>query len=62
MGKYNISFRCYFPGKDNHCDHRADIPVEEIPKWIEAYLYTHPACKGVSVRVYVNKEEGMENG
>ena len=57
-----ICFRCYFPGnRDNYTDHRAQIPVEEIPKWIEAYRYTHPAVKMISVRVYMDKE-GMENG
>lgn len=53
-----ICFRCYFPGnKDNYTDHRAQIPVEEIPKWIEAYTYTHPACTMISVRVYMRKGE-----
>lgn len=55
---YAISFRCYFPGsRDNYTDHRAAIPVEEIPRWIEAYTYTHPACTMVSVRVYIKREE-----
>ena len=61
---YNISFRCYFPGdKDNYCDHRAHITLKEIPKWIEAYHYTHPKVKCIVVRVYPNEAEGVqENG
>lgn len=54
--KHRISFRCYFSGDKNYTDHRASIPVEEIPKWIEAYQYTHPACKGVTVRVFFERE------
>lgn len=52
----SISFRCYFPGEKNYTDHRANIPVEEIPKWIAAYQYTHPACKGITVRVFFERE------
>lgn len=52
-----ICFRCYFPGNwDNYTDHRAQIPVAEIPRWIEAYTFTHPTCTKISVRVYIKKE------
>ena len=63
MAKVVIGFRCYFPGgKDNYTDHRAQIPVAEIPKWMEAYRYTHPNCKGISARVFFDREEVEQNG
>lgn len=62
MTKAAISFRCYFPGaRDNYTDHRASIPVVEIPKWVEAYRYTHPNCKRISVRIFFDREEVSED-
>lgn len=54
---YRISFRCQFPGaQDNYCDHRAHIKLAEIPKWLEAYHYTHPNVKCITVRVFFERE------
>ena len=48
--RIQISFRCYFPTGEP-CDKVQEIYLWEIPKWIECYLFTHPACTAVSVRV-----------
>lgn len=52
---YSISFRCYF-GK-NFTTHRQEMPLKDIPKWIEAYIFTHPECRSISVKVYFREEE-----
>lgn len=33
---YQMSFRCYFGGSaDNLTKHRQELPLKDIPKWIE---------------------------
>lgn len=52
----NICFRCYFPG-GHYTEHRQEIPVQDIPYWIECYRYTHPTVQSVSVKVWFKEEE-----
>lgn len=50
---YPMSFRCYFGGgTDNHTKHRQEMPLKDIAKWIEAYQFTHPTCRSISVKVW----------
>lgn len=55
--KYELSIRCYFPGKtDNYTQHYPEISLKELPKWIEAYAFTHETLESVSVKIWVKKE------
>lgn len=50
---YPMSFRCYFGGgPENHTKHRQELPLKDIAKWIEAYQFTHPTCRSISVKVW----------
>ena len=59
---YQMSFRCYFGGSaDNLTKHRQELPLKDIPKWIEAYQFTHPTCRSISVKVWFDAEPETEN-
>lgn len=49
---YDISFRCYFPEQGNYTTHRQAMPLKDIPKWIEAYTFTHPNVESISVKIW----------
>lgn len=53
-----ISFRCYFPG-GGYNTHRQELALEAIPVWIEAYRFTHPTCRSISIKVWF-EEEGYD--
>lgn len=55
--KFGLSFRCYFPGKDNTVTHYQDMPLKDVPKWIEAYQFTHPNVESISVKIWFHGEE-----
>ena len=52
-----VSIRCYFPGMGNHCTHTQEMKLTDIPKWIEAYRFTHPTCEAVTVKVWLLDDE-----
>lgn len=54
---YEMSIRCYFPGTNNFTQHYPELELKEIPKWIEAYSFTHENLQSVTVKVWV-KDEG----
>lgn len=54
-----VSFQCYYEN-GNKTIHRQQLPVEQIPKWIEAYKFTHPDCISITVKVWF--EEVNNNG
>ena len=59
---YQTSFRYYFGGSaDNLTKHRQELPLKDIPKWIEAYQFTHPTCKSISVKVWFDAAPEAEN-
>lgn len=60
---YHIRFRCHF-GKNpkNYVDHDAVMPLGDVPKWLEAYHFTHPNVQSVSMKYWPNDEEVQENG
>ena len=41
----------------NHCTHTQEMKLTDIPKWIEAYRFTHPACESVTVKVWLLDDE-----
>lgn len=50
--KYNTRFRCYY--ETNYTEHHPELELCEIPKWIEAYQFTHPQVKHINVSVWVD--------
>lgn len=52
--KYNVSFRCFYDDDPaNRTTHfRPAFPVSEIPRWIDAYRFTHPNCVSISCKVW----------
>lgn len=53
---YDICFRCYYG--TNYNTHYTSLSLKEIPKWIEAYQFTHPNVKSISVRVRIKTDPG----
>jgi hypothetical protein len=58
---YNCSFRCYFPSDTglNFVTHFQEIALSDIPKWIKAYQFTHPACLSVCVKIWLTSRENF---
>lgn len=57
MKNYRLSIRCYFPGERNYTHHIQSMPLKDIPKWVEAYKFTHPTAESIIVKICL-KEEG----
>lgn len=55
---FDLSFRCYFPGPGNCVTHRQTMTIKEIPKWIEAYRFTHPNVISITVKIWL--DEGVD--
>lgn len=51
---YDIGFRCHYG--TNFTQHKAFLPLKDIPKWIEAYHFTHPDVRSISVCVWLNMD------
>lgn len=56
MKTYDISIRCYYPN-GNKTQHSQTLPLKDIAKWVEAYRFTHPACKAVTFKIWLHDEE-----
>lgn len=55
--KYNVSFRCFFPsdGETNATTHyNPSFALSDIPRWLDAYKFTHPNCTAISTKVWFN--------
>lgn len=61
---YNVSFRCFFSdemGRHYTNHYQNDFPLDDIPKWLDAYHFTHPNVESVSVKVwFVNRLDDTE--
>ena len=53
---FSISFRCYYEA-GNHTNHRQDLKISEIPRWIDSYKFTHPECTAITCKVWFNEGE-----
>lgn len=64
MDEYTMSFRCFFPGvTPNYATHYQQLPVCDIPRWIDAYKFTHPRCTSISCKVwFVEPPKKEEDG
>ena len=63
--KYHIRFRCYFgEDRENYTTHNMVMPLKDIPRWLEAYHFTHPNLKSVTFKYWPNdpEEGGVVNG
>ena len=54
--EYDVSFRCYFPGRNNFTTHRQMLPLTDVRRWVEAYRFTHPNVKSMTIKVWFDKE------
>lgn len=54
---YGVSFRCYYEQGDK-TQHYQTMPLRDIPKWIEAYQFTHPNVQSISVKIWTHDREG----
>lgn len=45
-----VNFRCYYDC--NCCDHYREMLIENIPRWIDSYKFTHPECTSITVKVW----------
>ena len=53
---YSLSIRCYYPNGEP-TTHYQDLKLSDIPKWIEAYKFTHPNCKAITVKVWFGDKD-----
>lgn len=53
--KYEMSIRCYFPETGNYTQHYPEMPLKDIPKWVEAYSFTHQNLESVTVKIWVKE-------
>lgn len=56
---YAISFRCYYKGKGNAVNHYQTMELKDIPKWLEAYMFTHPNVEAITVKFWP-KDKGEQ--
>lgn len=56
---YGVSFFCDF---DQECrtKHYQPMPLKDIPRWLEAYQFTQPNVRAISVKVWMDEREGDE--
>lgn len=54
---YPISFHCYF-ADGGIVKHTQDMRLEDIPRWIEAYRFTHPRVEAISCKVWFKGVRG----
>lgn len=53
--EYDISFHCNYRNGDA-TRHGQVMKLKDIPKWIEAYKFTHPACTSISIKIWFKEE------
>lgn len=53
---FDLSFRCYYEN-GNKTEHRQKLRLSDIPKWVEAYRFTHPECVSVTVKIWLTDIE-----
>ena len=53
---YGVSFRCFYnsEGETHYTMHYQPMPLTDVPRWIEAYRFTHPNCTSISAKVWFN--------
>ena len=41
----------------NRTQHYPVMPLKDIPKWVEAYRFTHPTAESITVKIWLKDEE-----
>ena len=57
---YWICFRCYYQNESgvlSNTEHRQQLTLADIPKWLECYKFTHPTCKSITVKIWWTDNE-----
>lgn len=52
--EYNVSFRCYYKKPGAITRHYQRMPLKDISKWIESYMFTHPDVVSISVKIWTH--------
>lgn len=57
--EYNVSFRCFFPSEDGpkFNSHYQRLSLRDLPRWVEAYQFTHPTCLSVSCKIWFTEQQ-----
>ena len=55
--KFILSFYCYYPNCETPCKKVQTLKLSEIPRWIDAYKFTHPNYQAISVKVWCDEGE-----
>ena len=53
---YHVSFRCYYD-TGNSTQHNATIPLNQIGRWMEAYIFTHPEVQSITAKIWPGDKE-----
>lgn len=48
---FDVSFYCYY-SNGNVTRHTQELFLNDIPRWIESYKFTHPDCTSISCKVW----------
>ena len=51
MSKFTISFFCYYED-GSHTSHLQELDLADVPLWVAAYKFTHPACSAISFKIW----------
>ena len=53
---YSVSFRCHYctGNAPNYTQHYQKLPLRDIPKWMEAYRFTHHDCLSITCKIWWN--------
>lgn len=56
---HEISFRCFYGKPEESTTHYRVMPLEDIPKWIEAYQFTHPCVQSITCKIWFKGKDGQ---
>ena len=56
---YGMSIRCFYDDASgrHYTQHYQQMPLSDIPRWLEAYKFTHPGCTAITVKVWFSEPE-----
>lgn len=57
---FDTSIRCHYPNGES-TNHHQLLKLSDIPKWLEAYKFTHPHCKSISVKIWFSDLDKTES-
>lgn len=48
---FNFSIRCNYQN-GNYTEHRQNLKLADLPKWVEAYRFTHPNVISITIKLW----------